>query len=224
MANKTKPAEPVEGAAGRARFKWKKALYGASIAISFCGSLVLLAFTFLLNDALDKTRDLVLENVAGVQKDLESLEGALATAETEVASMNATLGGLKGAFVPLENGLRRTGSSLGDFANTAAMMPFIGEAVPVAELRAASASMAESADKLNETLDTFDAHTRGIGELGAKIGEIRMTVSGQMAALAQTQTALGDVFGLVKVANFLFFIVVISMFSMLVINSAAGLL
>jgi hypothetical protein len=159
-----------------------------------------------------------------VQADLQSLEAALATAESEVAAVNATFDGLKGAFVPLESGLRRTGGSLGDFADTAAMMPFIGEAVPVAELRAASASMTESADRLNETVGTFDAHTRGIGELGAKIGEIRMTVSGQMATLAQTQTALGDIFGLVKVANFLFFIVVISMFSMLVINSAAGLL
>lgn len=214
-----------EGQARKAApFGWKKALYGASILISFGGSLVLLAFTFLLNDAMDKARDLVLANVQAVQGELESLEGTLAAAEAEVGTVDATLDGLEATLVPLESGLSKTGTSIGGFADTVAMMPLVGGSMPVGDLRNASASMAEAASRLNQTVATFGEHKANMDGLKAGIEDVRLSVAGQKAALAQTGKALGDIFGLMKVANFLFFLVVICMFSMLVINSAAGLL
>jgi septal ring factor EnvC (AmiA/AmiB activator) len=203
---------------------WKKLLYGASILISFVGSLVLLAFTFLINDALDKTRDLTLTSVEGIQGDLAALDNALAGAEQELNVVNDTLSGLQGAFTPLESGLRKTGDSIESLADAASSIPLIGPTVPTTALKEASGSMKAAAAELGQTAATFDAHKTTMGELQSKVGEIRQTVSAQRTTLAQTATSIEDVFGLIKLANFLFFLVVISMFSMLVINSAAGLL
>jgi hypothetical protein len=203
---------------------WKKLLYSSSIVIALGGSLVLLVFTFLINDALDKTRDLTLTNVQGVQNDLIALDGALTDAEAELGVVNTTLTDLQGTLTPLEMGLRKTGDSINGMANAVSQIPLIGQAVPVADLQNASGSMLNAAAKLNDTAATFEAHKAGMSSLKDKVEEIRQSVSSQEAALGNTYTSIENVFGLIKIANFLFFLVVISMFSMLVINSAAGLL
>ena len=203
---------------------WKKLLYGASIAIALGGSLVLIVFTFLLNDAIDKTRDLVLANLQDVRNDLTTLGGALSSAEDELGVVNTTMTDLQGSFVPLENGLHKTGDSINELADTASQVPFIGQTVPVTDLRNASASMEDAAAKLNQTAATFEQHKAKMDELRGSVDAIRQSVSAQESALDQSAASIASIFGLVKIANFLFFIVVISMFVMLVIDSAAGLL
>ncbi len=203
---------------------WKKLLYGVSIAIALCGSVILIAFTFLLNDAIDKTRDLTLTNVHEVQDDFTALDGALSSAEDELDVVNSTLSGLQGTFTPLESGLRKTGDAIGGMADAISAVPLIGQTVPLGDLKAASASMKDAAAKLNDTSATFEQHKAGMSSLKDKVEGIRQSVSDQRATLDQTATSLADIFGLIKLANFLFFLVVISMFIMLVIDSAAGLL
>jgi peptidoglycan hydrolase CwlO-like protein len=219
MAKKKGDAEAAEPRSG-----WKQILYGASIVIALAGSLVLIVFTFLLNDAIDKTRDLVLANVQDIQNDLTSLDGTLSSAEDELDMVNSTLSGLQGTFTPLETGLRKTGDAIGGMATTVSAVPLIGQSVPVADLKSAAASMTDAAAELNKTAATFEQHKADMSNLKDKVEGIRQSVSDQKATLDKTATSLGDIFGLVKLANFLFFLVVLSMFTMLVIDSAAGLL
>ena len=219
-----KKKEGAEARAGGRHTGWKKLLYGSAIFISFGGSLLLLIFTFLINDAMDKTRDLALANVENIGNDLTALEGALESAENELGMLNATITGLQETFTPLENGLRKTGTSIEDMADAISQVPFIGQTVPLADLRNASDSMEEAASGLNETAATLDGHKAGMSELKGRVGGIRQEVANQRATLAQTASSIADVFGLIKIANALFFLVVICMFGMLVIDSAAGML
>jgi peptidoglycan hydrolase CwlO-like protein len=203
---------------------WKKLLYGASILIALGGSLILIVFTLLINDAIDQTRSLALANVQDVQNDLTALNGALSGAENELDAVNGTLSDLQDTFIPLEAGLQKTGDSMNELAGNASQLPVVGQAVPVADLDNASASLLAAASELNDTSATLGQHEEDIGNLSGELDGISQSISDQQVTLDQTATSLTDIFGLIQLANFLFFLVVISMFVMLVINSAAGLL
>ena len=207
---------------GGSRAGWKKLLYGASIIIALGGSLILLAFTFLINDAIDQTRGLALTNVQDVQNDLTSLNGALASAENEMDAVNATLGNLQGTFIPLETGLQKTGYSIKELAGSASAVPGVSQAVP--DLDNASVSFLDAAAQLNDTAATFGQHETDVGSLKDELEGIRQSISDQQTTLDQTVTSMNNIFGLVQLANLLFFLVVLGMFMMLIIDSAAGLL
>ena len=53
---------------------------------------------------------------------------------------------------------------------------------------------------------------------------MRDGIASQRDTLSQTKQSVEDVFGLMKIANLLFLLVIISMFSILSINSIAGLI
>lgn len=202
----------------------KKLAYGASILIALGGSVLLLIFTFLINDALDRTQALVQQNIADLDRDLLAIQGALEGAESELATANETLAGLGDSLLPLAQGLAETGSSVGGVADAMGSIPLMGQMPQLSGLRSASASLRDSSAKLNATAAIFSRHQENVAGMLAKTGELRASVSMQRATLAQTTAAMREIFGLVKIANLLFFVVVISMFAMLVMNSAAGLI
>lgn len=203
---------------------WKKLLYGASILVSLGGSFLLLIFTFLINDAIDRTQATVDANIAAIEGELSSLELALFSAEGSISGINETMAGLTDSIAPLGAGLDSTGNSLGGMADAISSIPLIGNIPAVGGLRSGGMSLKESAAGLGNVTAAFRAQTAQLSELRSRIGDIRDGVSAQKRALGDTKKSLDDVFGLVKVANLLFFIVVICMFLMLVMNSAAGMM
>lgn len=219
MAGKKENAEAEEPHTG-----WKKLLYGASIMVSLGGSFLLLIFTFLINDALDRTQAAVTSNILDVQNELSALELALFSAESSLDGLNATIAGLADSMVPLSAGLGSTADSLGGLAGTLSSIPLIGNIPAVGQLRDGGASLKQSATGLNTTAATFAGQAAQLSDLKARIGDIRGGVSAQKQTLAKTLTAMNEIFGLIKVANLLFFIVVLCMFLMLVMNSAAGII
>ena len=203
---------------------WKKLLYGASIMVSLGGSFLLLIFTFLINDALDRTQAAVTSNIIDIQNELSALELALFSAEGSLDGLDATMAGLSDSMGPLSAGLASTASSLDGMADSIASIPLIGNIPAVGELRDGGASLKQSAAGLNQTAATFEGQAAQLSDLKSRVGEIRAGVSAQKQTLAGTLKAMDDIFGLIKVANLLFFIVVLCMFLMLVMNSAAGIL
>jgi len=203
---------------------WKKLLYGASIMVSLGGSFLLLIFTFLINDAIDRTQAAVTSNILDVQDELSALELALFSAEGSLDGLNATMAGLGDSMGPLAAGLGSTADSLGGMADSIASIPLIGNIPALGELRSGGASLRQSAAGLNLTAATFEGQTAQLSDLKSRVGDIRAGVSAQKQTLAGTLKSMEETFGLVKVANLLFFIVVLCMFLMLVMNSAAGML
>jgi len=210
------PRSPLKG--------WKKILYGASIMIATIGSFTLLIFTFMLNDALDKTQASVLGAVDALQRDIGSIEDALISAESEIDNVNQTVDGLGSSLVPLSGSLVSLGDSVGGMASSISQTPILGVSVDTSGIQSAASSLKDSGVELGKTASGFEGHKQGIADMKAKVSEVRQSVSDQKASLSQTRKSLEDVFGLMKVANLLFFFVVVSMFVMLVINSAAGLI
>jgi chromosome segregation ATPase len=205
---------------------WKKLLYSASIAISLIGCFVLFVFSLIINDALDKTRSAVLGNIDGLDASMRDVEGALMAAEKELNTTNATLEGLEGAFDPLANSLSSTADALDGTASTISLLELVSPGISsyTSDLKDAAGSLRQSAGSLNSSALSFDDHKANLGELKSSISGIRQSVSSQRSTISQTRAALDEVFGLIGIANILFFFVVISMFVVLILDSAAGMI
>jgi hypothetical protein len=203
---------------------WKKLLYGASILVALVGSFGLLIFSFMVNDALDRTQSAIVSNIDAVDKDLAGLEAALGSAGVEIGSVNNTLNGLEGSLTPLASGLNKTGASMGAIADSVSLIPGIGSAIQTGPLKDASASLGESAGKLAQAAAGFSAHREGIAALKNAVDGIQGDISDQRSGLAQTRQSIEDVFGLMRIANILFFIVVVCIFGTLAMNSVAGII
>jgi methyl-accepting chemotaxis protein len=205
---------------------WKKLLYSASIGIAFIGCFILLIFTFLINDALDKTRNAVLGNIDGLDSSMRGVESALAAAEKELNTTNSTLEGLEKSFGPLSSSLGSTADALEGTAKTISLLELISPGISsyTSDLRDAASSLKTSASSLNSTALSFEDHKTNLGDLKKSMGDIRNSVSSQRKTISETRKTLDDVFGLIRIANILFFFVVISMFVILILDSAAGMI
>ncbi|VVC02617.1 Uncharacterised protein [Candidatus Bilamarchaeum dharawalense] len=206
------------------KFPWKKLLYFASILVALVGSFILLIVTFMIHDALDKTQSTVLSNVDAVIQDLVSLETALITLESEVSTVNQSLDDLYSAFVPLSDGMNKTGNTLISLADSLSLIPTIGPTIPTASLRETSLSLKDSANKLSETASGLVDHKQGVADIADAIGNIKNDLHTQRENLQQTKKSIADIFGLIKLANILFFVVVLCMFGTFLMNSVAGLI
>lgn len=203
---------------------WKKILYAISILIVLAGSLCLLVFTFIINDTLDKTQFALVSNVDAIQNDLSSLDLVLSNAETEFNRTNTTLESMQISILSLSNGLNKTGKTFDSLASSLSSIPIIGSTIPSGDIQNASSSLIGSANELATVASQFDGHKTGVSDITLSLGGLRGSISSQMAGLQQTKKSVLDIFGLMKLANFLFFIVVVCMFGTITINSVAGII
>ena len=212
-----------EDKAVKSEWELKKLLYGASILIAFLGTFGLLIFTFMVNDALDKTQGAITSNIDAVENDLRGLQSVAGGAETELDSVNATLGDLGGSIIPLADGLDSTASSINSISQAASSIPMLGSGM-TGQLASAATSMSDSASKLRLAITGFSSNQKGISDMKDAIGAIKSSISDQLTGLDSTKTSIEDIFGLIKIANILFFIAVVCMFGTLIMNSIAGLM
>lgn len=203
---------------------WKKLLNAISIAIAILGSFVLLVFSIMINDAVDKTKSTVSSNIDSLYVSLGNIETAFVVAEDELDAANTTVDELQDSIGPLSEGLRSTAGALDGTAETFSLLELVtpGISAYTSELKGAADSLDESADRLDGSVSTFDEHKDTLGELKESISGIRESVSFQRAALGETKKSMEEVFNLMKIANILFFFVVMSIFLILILRSATG--
>ncbi len=203
---------------------FKKPLRALSLVIAIGGSLILLIFTFMINDALDKTQVSVTSTIDGVSESLSDVENVLVYFEEELDTTNRTIDELEGSFEPLAEGLSSTADALEGMAGTLAAfsLPGLSLGGAAAELEGAADSLDEAAAGLEQT--GFDEHKANIADLKGIVDDTKEDIASQRKALDDTKKSVEDIFGLMKMANVMFFLVVISMFVILSINSLAGLI
>ncbi len=204
--------------------RWKKPLRALSLVIALGGSFVLMIFTFLIHDALDKTEQSVTKNIEGIQQSLVDVENALTGIESELDAADKTISDLDDSLSPLADGLESTADALSGISSSLGLLSISGLSLGIdtGDLDSAADSLKESSTELGST--DFEEHADNILDLKGSISEMKTNIAGQRAELGQTKKTVQEVMGLMKIANVLFFLVVISMFFMLSLNSIAGLL
>jgi len=206
--------------------KWKKILRGTSFIVALVGCFLLLIFAFLIYGALEKTKEAILNNLDGLYVSLANLEGTIVSIENELDATNETLDSLQNSIDPLSDGLASTASALDDTADALSTVGIISSDIAdsASDMEDAAASIQESADELGGVADGFEEHKGNIAGLKTNMNEIKNSISSQKTIIAETQESLEDVFNTVHIANILFFFVIMCMFAILLLNSAAGLI
>ncbi len=204
--------------------RWKKPLRALSLVIALTGSFILMIFTFLIHDALDKTEQSITGNIEGIQQSLVDVEKTLGGIENELDAADKTIGDLDDSLSPLSDGLSSTADALIGISDSLSILsiPGISIGIDTSELDSAADSLKESSSEFDST--NFDEHKKNIFDLKDSISQMKTDIETQRSELGQTKKTVQDVMGLMKIANLLFFLVVISMFFMLSLNSIAGLL
>ena len=203
---------------------WKKVLRGIALLFALAGSVVLLVFTFMINDALDRTEKSVVGNIEGIQGTLLDIENAVDKADQQLNATSRTLQSLEASFTPISEGLDSTGAALAGMSQTLSGISLLGVnlGAQAAELEDAANSMFEASGSLEDT--NFDEHTENVGELQLSLQSIKDDIRMQRQTLGETKRSVEEVIGLMKIANVLLFFVIISMFIVLMLNSTAGLI
>jgi chromosome segregation ATPase len=204
----------------------KKPLRVLSLGIALIGLFVLLVFSIMINDAMDKIRDSILSNLETTRQSMIELEEAFGTLEEGLDSAGDAIDSLGGSIDPLSSGLGSAGDALDSIGGSLSLLSLLGVdfSGAKAELDEASSSLKDAATELQNTSTTFQEQKSTLSGLKEDLGEIKDGVRGQREAIGQTKKDVEDVFGLVKLANIMFFLVIASMFSILILNSVAGLI
>ncbi|MBU0532480.1 hypothetical protein KKB44_03230 [Candidatus Micrarchaeota archaeon] len=202
----------------------KKPLRAASLAIAFIGCFILLVLVFIINDAMDKTKNSLLNNLEEARQNMIEMEETLETLEGGLNSTDTALESLQESIEPLSEGLQSTADALNSTGEILSGIEGLGVDMPEEEYMEAAESLKESAQELNETVSAFEEQKTTVNELGEDIGDIKDGVQSQRETLGQTKKSVEDVFELMKLANIFLFFVVVSMFGILILNSIAGLI
>ena len=90
----------------------KKYIYAAGLAISVLGIFLLMIFTFLINDSIDKARDMINSNLNAATQNLANAELSAAAVEAQLDGINTTIYTAQSSFVPLSSGIESASVSL----------------------------------------------------------------------------------------------------------------
>lgn len=204
----------------------RKPLRGISLAIGLIGLFVLLIFSFMINDALDKTEKSLLSNLEGIRQSLVEIEETLGTVGEGLDNTDDTMDALQNSTGSLSEGLRTTGDALQVTAVALSVLDTFGVDIfgATEKFNNAAITMKASADELSEATDAFEEQKTTLGELKTDLADIKQGISFQRETLGQTKKSVEEMFSLLKLANIFFFFVIASMFVMLMLNSVAGLI
>lgn len=200
----------------------KRAIRFLSLIVAFGGSFILLIFTFMINDALDKIERTTISNIEAIEGTLFELVSTLETVKTEIDSTNATIDNLQKSFEPISNGLSSAGDSLLGIAETMSTISFFNLENEADKLEEAGNSMLEASKKIQ--LTNFEEHNTNFVEISNSIEGIKNSIEKQRIELLGTKKTIKETITLAKIANILLFFVIIAMFVVLSLNSAAGLI
>jgi len=203
----------------------RKPLRGLSLAIGLIGLFVLLIFSFMINDGLDRTEKSILNNLEETRQNLIEIEETLGTLEEGMDSADNAIETLQNSTGPLSEGLRTTGDALEVTAVALSVLDMVGVDIfgATEKFGDAAQSMKSSADELSEAADAFKKQKTTLRTLKQDLARIKQGIASQRETLGETKAAVEDVFSLARLANIFFFFVIASMFVMLMLNSVAGL-
>jgi len=203
----------------------KKPTYAISVFFSLAGIFVALVLAFVINDALDETQSSINANLDGISAMLTDAENTASTLESEVSALDDTFNGLNGSISSLSEGLGGTGMTLKQFGNTLSQVsiPGLGLSQYGEALSASGDDILNGSARLKQVGELAE-HRQNLEGLKSSAGSIRADLAGQRAKVAQTKQSISDVIGLIKLADFLVFVMFVTMFGVLILNSAAGIL
>lgn len=226
VMNEKKPAETDENyEMGKILKSSKKYIYGAGLAISIIGIILLIAFTFLINDSIDKTREMIDSNLNAAVQNLANAETSAAVIEAQIDGINTTISTAQRSFVPLSNGIESASISLNGLSDMLSGLSSFGVSQnTINQLRSSSSSLHQSATLLNQSATSLNVQVNATSDLKTSVSQIKLGINNQKLALINTQSQIEIVFGNIKTANIIFFLIIFGMLSILGINSAAGII
>lgn len=204
--------------------KLKKPTYVFAMLLSGVGILIALILAFVINDALDKTETAIKANLDGIYKMVADLEGTMATVEGEVGALNTTFDDLNGSMSTLADGIGGTGTTVKQFGATLSQIN-----IPGFSLAQYGSELSDSGDELLngsaqlKKVGALSEHREKLGELETSLSSIKEDLAKQKTQISQTKSSISEVFGLIKLANILVFVMFVVMFGVLILNSAAGI-
>ena len=203
----------------------KKPTYVLAMFFSAVGIFIALILAFVINDALDKTQASINANLDGISLMLTDAENSAGTLDSEVSALNATFDELNGSVSSLSDGMSGTGQTLKQFGATLSQItiPGLGISQYGTQLSASGDDILNGAANLRQ-VGELSQHRENLADLSASVTLIKADLAGQRGKVAQTKQSISDVIGLIKIADILIFVMFATMFGVLILNSAAGIL
>jgi methyl-accepting chemotaxis protein len=202
----------------------KKPVYAGSLLLSALGILVALVLAFVINDALDKMQASVNTNMDGIAALLDDTGQTVSVMDAELGSLNTTFDDINASVSSLSAGMNGTGATLkqvGASISQVSLIPGLGQYGT--ELADSGDQIIAGAAKLGQA-GGLAGHRENLAQLRASVGAIGADLANQRAKVADAKQSISDAIGLIKLANILVFVMFVTMFAVLMLNSAAGIL
>lgn len=205
----------------------KKPLRMLSLLFACVGIFLSLVMAFLINDALGKTETILLKNVDSVYSILLNARDGVAAVESEISTAEKTITDVNSSIVSLSKGVEETSgaiSGLGDSVSGLGVAGLLLGSDLTKQLNGSAEYLLNSSISLKKISDSTTSHQKNINDLKSSLTKIKTDIANQAYAIKSTKKELSNIFGLIKIANIVVFVMFTMMFIVLILNSAAGLL
>jgi hypothetical protein len=204
----------------------KKPIRILSLFFGFSGILISLIVTFLVNDALGKTEQMLLSNLDGVYSLLINVQGSVTSVESEVSTAANTIDDVNKSINSLALGVEQTSGAIGYLASSINQVSLVGLVLGDVgpKLNGSAEYMLNSSKSLKSISSSTSEHKQNILNLRSSLTRVKNDISTEAQKVQASKTQLSSVFGTLKLANIVLFVMFFILFLVLILNSIAGLL
>ncbi len=204
----------------------KKPIYGVSILIGIIGIFVTLVIALIANGILDEGEKVVVLQLDATLGTINSIEDTFSSISDASEGINTTVSDTKEAMSSLKDGIELTGTGLKGFGGVLKTI-----SLGVAGLSSYGTQISDAGDSLSDAATKMESIEKDLEETSKSTEDIKLQINGikdsvnqQGKVLSKSKDDILSIFEGLKMANILFAVMLLMMFSVLILNALGGLL
>jgi|GEM_PF-6992501 hypothetical protein len=204
----------------------KKPIYGISLLLGLIGIFLTIIIAIVANGILEEgERTIVLQMNAAIGT-IDSVESTVASVSEASGNINTTVSDTKAAIGSMKTGIGLTGTSLTSFGSAMKTISFgvVGLSSYGDQVTEAGAALTDAAEKMETVESDLEETAESTAEIKTQIIGIKESIDAQGDVLKNAKSDVISIFGSLKMANILFAVMLMLMFSVLIMNSLGGFL
>lgn len=204
----------------------KKPIFGLSILIGIIGIFVTLVIAFVANGVIEEGEKVVVLQLNAALGTIDSIENTFASISDASEGINTTVSDTKAAMASLKEGIGTTGSSLKSFGGVLKTISLgvVGLSSYGTQISDAGDALTEAATEMETVEADLEETKKSAEDIKLQINDIKNSIKEQGNVLGKSKSDIISIFEGLKMANILFAIMLLMMFSVLILNAIGGIL
>ncbi len=204
----------------------KKPIFGLSILIGIIGIFVTMVIALVANGVIEEGEKVVVLQLDAALGTIDSVEDTFSSISDASEGINTTVSDTKAAMTALKEGIGTTGTSLKSFGGVLKTISLgvVGLSSYGTQISDAGDELTEAAAEMENIEKDLEETKKSTENIKLQINDIKNSIKEQGKVLGKSKSDIISIFEGLKMANILFAIMLLMMFSVLILNAIGGIL